>query len=45
MKPQEKPSKPLTAEQVKQLEKEKMQQKLTGQTINKNEPGNTKPKR
>lgn len=45
MKQQEKQTNPLTPEQIKQLEKEKLEKKLTGQIITKNEPGNTKPKR
>ena len=36
--------KPLTPAQIKQLEKEKLDKKLTGQTINKNDR-DTKPKR
>ena len=45
MKQQEKQTKPLTAEQIKQLEKAKLEKKLTGQIITKDEPGNTKLKR
>jgi len=41
MKPKEKP---LTPEQIKQLQADKEAKKITGQTINK-DAGNTKPKR
>lgn len=38
-----KPQKPLTPEQIKALLADKDKKKITGQTITKDEPGNTKP--